>query len=606
MSMARLAAPATWIVALSRQRGPLRLYQWLWLLVCALGALAAAAPRILSQPIRYETVATVQIDAVGRYHELYTDGQPDDDYRAVEMQAFELLRARRPDLGGPTYAVHFVPYPDGRVEIIATGRAPLEAQVVADEAAETLARAVRAAGGREILRNLMGWELTEALQGRQPETAFQRLLREIIRTQAFPLNRAVEPVSAYITVDQLPQEELSDLARALEVREEQLTRIDIPALEIRRTTATGATLQQIDADLLRLTAGRQAIREALAYLYRNLGAAFAPDAPGDAYRASRAPLPERAVDRRVPLLLSLATVVGVLFGAAGVAIDRSAGAMRKVLELWAYRELIRNLVLRDLQVRYKGSALGYFWTQLAPLLLMLVFWFVFSAFFQADIAMFPVFLLVGLLPWNFASEAVNGGARSVIDNAALVKKVFFPREVLPLVAVLSSLVNFVLSLPMLLLVMAAVQWMYAPLRAIGAWTNFSWTFVYLPVLIGIQTIFLAGVALFLSALAVRYRDTVHLIGIFIQFWFFLTPVIYALDRVAGPLAQLVRWLNPMASLIEFYREILYGNAVAFGQIPTPNLPALDSVLRVLLTAFATLAIGYWYFQRRSGEFGERL
>lgn len=604
--MAHLATPATWIVALSRQRGPLRLYQWLWLLICTLGGLAIAAPRILSQPIRYETLATVQIDVAGRYHELYTDSQPDDDYRAVEAQALELLKARHPDLGGPTYAVRFAPQSDGRIDIIATGRTPLEAQMLADEAAETLARAVRAAGGREILRNLMGWELTEALQGRQPETTFQRLLREIIRTQAFPLNRAVEPVSAYMTVDQLPREELSDLARALEVREEQLRRIDIPALEMSRTTATSAALRQIDADLLRLTAGRQAIRDALAYLYRNLSAAFPPDAPSDAYRAIRASLPERAVDRRIPLLLSVATLVGLVFGAAGVAVDRSAGVMRKILELWMYRELIRNLVIRDLQVRYKGSVLGYLWTQLAPLLLMLVFWFVFSAFFQADIAMFPVFILVGLLPWNFASEAVSGGTRSVIDNAPLVKKVFFPREVLPLVSVLSSLVNFVLSLPMLLLVMAAVQAMYAPLRATGNWTNFSWTFVYLPVLIGIQTLFLSGVALFLSALAVRYRDTVHLISIFIQFWFFLTPVIYALDRVAGPLAQLVRWLNPMASLVEFYREILYGNAVAFGQIPTPNLPALDSVLRVLLTALATLAIGYWYFQRRSGEFGERL
>ncbi len=604
--MARVAVPTTWIVALGRQRGPLRLYQWLWLLLCAVGALLAAAPRILSQPIRYETVAAVQIDAAGRYRELYADGQPDDDYRAVEMQAFELLRARRPDLGGPTYAVRFVPQSDGRVEIIATGRTPTEAQMLADEAAETLARTVRAAGGREILRNLMGWELTEALQGREPATTFQRLLREIIRTQAFPLNRAVEPVSAYVTVDQLPREELSDLTRALEVREEQLTRIDIPALELRRTTATGAIAHQIDADLVRLIAGRQSIRDALGYLYSNLSARFAPDAPSDAYRAVRAPLPEQAVDRRIPLLLTVATIVGLVFGAAGVAVDRSAGAMRKILELWAYRELIRNLVVRDLQVRYKGSALGYLWTQLAPLLLMLVFWFVFSVFFQADIAMFPVFLLVGLLPWNFASEAVNGGTRSVIDNAALVKKVFFPREVLPLVSVLSSLVNFVLSLPMLLLVMAAVQSMYAPLRATGAWTNFSWTFVYLPVLIGIQTMFLAGVALFLGALAVRHRDTVHLIGIFIQFWFFLTPVIYALDRVVGPMAQLVRWLNPMASLVEFYREVLYGNAVAFGQIPTPSLPALDSVLRVLLTAVATLAIGYWYFQRRSGEFGERL
>ncbi len=105
--MARVAVPTTWIVALGRQRGPLRLYQWLWLLLCAVGALLAAAPRILSQPIRYETVAAVQIDAAGRYRELYADGQPDDDYRAVEMQAFELLRARRPDLGGPTYAIRW-------------------------------------------------------------------------------------------------------------------------------------------------------------------------------------------------------------------------------------------------------------------------------------------------------------------------------------------------------------------------------------------------------------------------------------------------------------------------------------------------------------------
>lgn len=604
--MARVAVPTTWILALGRQRGPLRLYQWLWLAICTIGALAAAAPRILSQPIRYETAAVTRIDAAGRYRELFTDGQPDEDFRAVEVQALELLRARRPDLGGPTYSVRFVAGADGQVDIITLGRTPTEAQALADEAAETLARTVRAAGGREILRNLMGWELTEALRGREPETTFQRLLREIIRTQAFPLNRAVEPVSAYITVDQLPFEELSDLTRALEVREEQLSRLDIPALDARRAAAAESEAARIDAERQRLAAGRQGIRAALAYLYGNLGAGFVPDERSDAYRGARAPLPTTAVDRQIPLLLGIATLVGLVFGAAGVAIDRSAGAMRKILELWSYRELIRNLVLRDLQVRYKGSALGYLWTQLAPLLLMLVFWFVFSAFFQADIAMFPVFIMVGLLPWNFANEAVSGGARSVIESAALIKKVFFPREVLPLVAVLSSLVNFVLSLPMLLVMMAAVQLFYAPLRDAGSWTNFSWTFGYLPVLLGIQTVFLSGVALFLAALAVRYRDTVHLIGILLQFWFFLTPVVYSLERVAGPLAQAVRWLNPMASLVEFYREVLYGNVVAANQIPTPNLPALDSVLRVLLTAFATLALGYWYFQRRSGEFGERL
>ncbi|KPV51373.1 hypothetical protein SE17_21555 [Kouleothrix aurantiaca] len=277
--------------------------------------------------------------------------------------------------------------------------------------------------------------------------------------------------------------------------------------------------------------------------------------------------------------------------------------MRKMRELWAYRELIINLVLRDMRVRYKGSALGYLWTQLAPLLLMLVFWFVFSRLLSSSITMFPVFLIIGLLSWNFTAEAVVGGARSIIDSASLIKKVFFPREVLPLVSVLSSLLNFLLSLPMMLLLMAAVQ-----LGTLGR-LNFAWTIAYLPVLLIIQTMLLTGLALLMSALAVRFRDFVHLIGILMQFWFFLTPVVYSIDSfnntVFGiPLAVAIRWINPMASLIEFYREVLYGQAVTAPNIPTPGLPALTSVLRVLVTAVSLLALGYWFFQRRSGSFGE--
>jgi lipopolysaccharide transport system permease protein len=156
--------------------------------------------------------------------------------------------------------------------------------------------------------------------------------------------------------------------------------------------------------------------------------------------------------------------------------------------------------------------------------------------------------------------------------------------------------------------MAIVQLLYPPL---GGRLNFSWTFAYLPVLLIIQTIFLAGVALFTSALAVFFRDFVHLIGILLQFWFFLTPVVYALDniklQVGGvALATLIRWTNPMAALIDFYRGILYGNVVGPGQVPTPGLPALDSVLRLLITALLVLAVGYWFFQRRSGRFGEEI
>ncbi|HEX5691118.1 MAG TPA: ABC transporter permease, partial [Roseiflexaceae bacterium] len=162
--------------------------------------------------------------------------------------------------------------------------------------------------------------------------------------------------------------------------------------------------------------------------------------------------------------------------------------------------------------------------------------------------------------------------------------------------------------PMMLLLMAVVQLLYPPLQGR---LNFSWTFAYLPVLLVIQTLFLAGVALFTSALAVFFRDFVHLIGILLQFWFFLTPVLYTLDSIkvsigGVALATVVRWLNPMASLIDFYREILYGNVVGPGQVPTPGLPALNSVLRVLVTAVIVLTVGYWFFQRQSGRFGEEI
>jgi lipopolysaccharide transport system permease protein len=604
--MARLALPNGWAGALTRQRGPLRTYQWLWLLLCTAGALVVAAPRILSQPSIYTTSATAHINVAQHYARLYAGDRRDfQDVRAI---AIELLRLDYPQLGSPTLGIEFTPHDDGSVEVLAVAGSPAGAQALADAGAEALARSVRAAGGREIFRRLMGWEQFVAAEGAAPRTPFQQTLRRIWSTTAFPLNRPVDIERTPFTVDQLEHEALLDLVGALEVREAELSRIDLPALAARREQAVGEERARLADDEARLVAGRDALRTALEYLYTNLSTRFDPDARSDAYRSVRAALPDTPVERHIAPLLALAALVGLVFGGIGVGVDRTAGVMPKLRELWSYRELIRNLVLRDLRVRYKGSALGYLWTQLAPLLMMLVFWFVFSLLQPVGLPMYPVFLMVGLLPWNFCSEAVSGGTRSVLDNANLIKKVFFPREVLPLVNVFSSLTNFILTLPMLFLVMAVVQLLYPPL---GGQLNFSWTFAYLPVLMIIETIFLAGVALFTSALAVFFRDFVHLIGILLQFWFFLTPVVYSLDtigvRVGGvALATIIRWLNPMASLIDFYRDILYGNVVAPGQVPTPGLPALTSVLRVLVTALITLTIGYWLFQRRSGRFGEEI
>jgi lipopolysaccharide transport system permease protein len=627
--MARVALPPAWVGALVRQRGPLRLYQWIWLVLCTAGSLVVAGPRILSQPVVYQAAAETRFDTA-QYGSMYAEGAPARDFQIAVDDATGALRQRffaqrEVRFGLPTYRIEYQPQEPGVVRVLGVGPTPPEAQLLANRGAEELARQIQAAGGREILRNLLNSEFTLLFRGEPAASPFAAHLRNILELRAFPLSREIEGSERLMTLDNLASTEQGYLARALESRSD-LWRFEINTrnatldalCETAGLTATAqreAALRSCAASLVpaqdELTARDQAIRRlqavdgALRYLIEERGLAFTPDAPGPVYRVVAAS-PSTPVERNIGPLLALAAAVGLLLGAGSVALDRGAGVMAKLIELWSYRELIRNLVLRDLRVRYKGSVLGYLWTQIAPLLLMLVFWLVFSVFFQSGVAMFPVFVLAGLLPWNYCSEAVSSGARSVIDNASLVKKVFFPREVLPLVSVLSSLVNFLLSLPMLFFVTAAVQLSYPPLRAAGQLTNLSWTLAYLPVLLVIQTLLLAGMALLLGALAVRYRDVVHLVGILLQFWFFLTPVIYSLDLIGGAVAQAVRWLNPMASLIEFYREVIYGSAVAAPQLPTPGLPALDSVLRVLLTSLVVLALGYWYFQRQSGEFGERL
>ena len=623
----RWADLLTQLAKLNRVYGRLRVYQWLWMLLCVLGALAVAAPRVLSQPVIYFADAETRFDTA-RYGGIYNPVAPNVTGLAVAFgDANEVLRQdalARADVryGSPDYLVQFIPQGPGVV--LARGVAPTvaEAKTLADAGAEELARQVRAAGGREILRNMLGWELWLALEpvGKPVPTPFDALLRELIRTQAFPMSRELEPFSTPRTLAGLPREELSDLARAFEARYDlwrfaintrnatldalcgtagvTATGVREQALRACATTNTqaAAELDELERAISRL----RALEASLNYVVRTPGGSFDADTPSAAYRVAAA-LPQAPQARYIPQLILLAALVGLAFGVLGVAVDRSGGVAAKSGEIWGYRELIRNLVLRDLRARYKGSALGYLWTQLAPLGMMLVYVLVFGLLMPGGIAQFPVFVIVGLLPWNFTAEAIMSGTGSVINGAALIKKVYFPREVLPLVAVFSSLLNFLLSLPMMFLVMAAVQFF-----TLGR-LNFAWTFAYLPVLLVIQMVLLAGMALLLGAVAVFFRDIVHLVGILMNIWFFLTPVIYPLGTFGnGPAVLLIRWLNPMASLIEFYRETLYGSAVAVGQIPTPAFPALTSVLRVSVTAALFLVVGYWIFQKVSRRFGEEL
>jgi ABC-type polysaccharide/polyol phosphate export permease len=262
-------------------------------------------------------------------------------------------------------------------------------------------------------------------------------------------------------------------------------------------------------------------------------------------------------------------------------------------ELWGARELIYNLVLRDLKVRYKNSLLGIVWSWLNPLLMMLVFTFVFNVMQGTAVSDYHILVLSALLPWNFFSGAVLGGIRSIVANGHLIKKVYFPREVLPISTVLSSLVNFLISLPVLFLL------------ALLSGVRFNANLLLLPIPILVETIFAVGIVLFLSTLEVFYRDTHMLMDVGMQAWFFMTPIFYAVTQL--PLEatllgvtfnpqRLIFWINPMASIINTYQDIIYRG----------NLTALDFLVRTTVTAILVLLFGYWFFLKYKGRFGEEV
>ena len=272
----------------------------------------------------------------------------------------------------------------------------------------------------------------------------------------------------------------------------------------------------------------------------------------------------------------------------------------RIGELLRYRELIESLVMRDLKVRYKNSVLGFLWSLLNPLLLMLVFTIVFTVMVpNASIQKFPAFILCALLPWNFFSAAVLGAVNSIVHNGHLIKKVYFPREILPISVVLSSFVNFLLALPVLFIFLAVFR------------IPFTVWLIYLPVIMAVQVAFVIGVALILATLNVFYRDTSVILEVVLQAWFFLTPIFYPAEflpewrtvlGMALPIRRLTYILNPMASIVASYRSVLYG--FTNGSPPAP--PAWDFFSRTVITAVLSLLVGYAVFLRYSRRFGEEV
>jgi ABC-type polysaccharide/polyol phosphate export permease len=223
-------------------------------------------------------------------------------------------------------------------------------------------------------------------------------------------------------------------------------------------------------------------------------------------------------------------------------------------ELFRHRALISMLVLRELRARYRGSVLGFLWSFLNPLLLMGVYALVFSVYLRVPMEHYAVFLFTGILPWLWFSSSLSHAAGVIVGSGALVKRVLFPAEVLPLVSVFSNLVNLLLSLPLLALVLLLAGRRPGP------------ALLFLPLLLGLQLALTVGLALPLSALNVHLRDVEQILANGLVLLFFLSPILYPVATVpqtvdlGGLLTVPLRpfyFLNPIAGLIQGYQNVLF-------------------------------------------------
>ncbi len=251
--------------------------------------------------------------------------------------------------------------------------------------------------------------------------------------------------------------------------------------------------------------------------------------------------------------------------------------------LYKHRELIGVLVAKELKLRYRGSALGFLWTLLNPLVLMLVYTLVFSVYFRLDMEKYPAFLFTGLLPWIWFSSSLQQGVTCILDGAGLVTRSQFPAEVLPIVTLTSNTVNFLLSLPLLFLFLLAFQ------------VKLGIALLALPVLIGLEYLLALGLVLILSALNIYFRDLQHIILHLLTVLQFLSPIFYPLTLIPEPFRAWA-FVNPLTVLIGAFQDVLFFN----------RLPHWLPLLGLLLFSCVVLSVATTMFTRYKQTFAEAL
>ena len=278
--------------------------------------------------------------------------------------------------------------------------------------------------------------------------------------------------------------------------------------------------------------------------------------------------------------------------------------LQSLAGIWRYRELLVNLVRKELKVRYKNSSLGFLWSMLNPMMYLVVFYVVFQLVLKAGIPFFPVFLLSGLLAWNLFSASLAGATGSITGNASLVNKVWFPREILPLASIGANFVHFLLQ--GLVLCGALVVFRF----------DVDWGYVWLvlPALIALLLL-TAALSIFLAAANVYARDTQHLLELALLAWIWMTPIIYQWDLQARVIQERgwtpqLTLLNPMTSIVLAFQRSLYGIAVTDeGQRQLPlesSLWYLRNLGLVAVVSVVLLVLAMRLFARIEGSFSEEL
>lgn len=274
--------------------------------------------------------------------------------------------------------------------------------------------------------------------------------------------------------------------------------------------------------------------------------------------------------------------------------------MTKLQEITSRRELFVNLTLRELRGKYKRSVLGWAWSLLNPLTTMAVYAFVFTilgakpeAGDPSGLQNFAFFLICGLIPYNFIANGLNGGLMSLIGNSNLVKKTYFPREILVAGSTAAALVQYLIELGLLVVALLFVGNVVFP-----------WIPIIL-VLVAFQTMFVLGIALVLSAAAVYFRDLQHLLGLILQVWFFSAPIVYTTELVdqnlsdsslAGRVFDLNLAVNPLVRFVDAYRNLMYDL----------RWPPAGDIAYIAVVSVLTLLFGFWAFGRLEGRLAEEL